>query len=92
VHDGNCELKGGLHFYANVQMRAITVGGNLLLVFTNVMDEMARGLVDEDKDAEAAPTDRTYWEDRGTKATVQLADQFLDIVHEFDPSLEMRYI
>jgi len=26
------------------------------------MDELSRGNVDEDEDAEAAPTDRTYWE------------------------------
>jgi hypothetical protein len=74
-----------------IQMKAITVGGNVLLVFTKVMDEMARGLVDEDEDAEAAPTDRAYWEDRGSKATVQLGDQLLEIVREFDPSLEMKY-
>jgi hypothetical protein len=74
-----------------IQMHAITVSGNVLLVFTKVMDEMTRGLVDEDEDAEATPTDRAYWEDRGSKATVQLTDQLLEIVREFDPSLEMKY-
>jgi predicted transport protein len=55
------------------------------------MDELARGLVDEDEDAEAAPTDRTYWEGRGSKATVQLADELLGIAREIDPSLEPKY-
>jgi hypothetical protein len=74
-----------------IQMQALTIGSNIILVFTKVMDELTRGLVDEDEDAEAAPTDRAYWEDRGTKATVQLADQLLEIAREFDPSLEMKY-
>jgi hypothetical protein len=74
-----------------IQMQALTIGSNVILVFTKVMDEMTRGLVDEDEDAEAAPTDRAYWEIRGTKATVALADQLLEIARECDPSLEMKY-
>jgi len=45
-----------------IQMQALRIGENETLVFTTVMDEMSRGLVDEDEDAEAAPTDRAYWE------------------------------
>jgi hypothetical protein len=52
-----------------IQMQALTIGNNIILVFTKVMDEMTRGIVDEDEDAEAAPADRTYWEERATKAT-----------------------
>jgi hypothetical protein len=55
------------------------------------MDELTRGLIDEDEDAEAASTDRAYWENKGTKATVAIADQLLDIVHEADPSLALKY-
>lgn len=74
-----------------IQMQALKIGNNVSLVFTKVMDEMSRGAVDEDEDAEAAPTDRAYWEDRGTKATVHLADRLLEIARECDPSLEMKY-
>jgi hypothetical protein len=74
-----------------LQMQALKVGEHTTLIFTKVLDELSRGLVDEDEDAEAAPADRTYWEKRGTKATVQLADELLGIVHEIDPSLELRY-
>jgi len=74
-----------------IQMRALRIGENVTLVFTTVMDELTRGLVDEDEDAEAAPTDRDYWEKRATKATVSLADSLLDVVKEFDPSLELKY-
>lgn len=74
-----------------LQMQALKVGEHTTLVFTKVMDELSRGLVDEDEDAEAAPTDRAYWEKRGTKATVQLADELLSIAREIDGSLELKY-
>ena len=74
-----------------IQMQTLKIGNNVTLVFTTVMDEMVRGIVDEDEDADAAPTDRAYWEERGTKATVNLADQLLEIARECDPSLEMKY-
>src|SRR5579884_4548079 len=35
-----------------LQMQAHKVGDNLTLIFTKVMDELSRGLVDEDEDAE----------------------------------------
>jgi hypothetical protein len=74
-----------------IQMHALKVGDHTTLVFTKVMDELSRGLVDEDEDADAAPTDRAYWEKTGTKTTVQLADELLTIAREIDPSLELKY-
>lgn len=74
-----------------IQMQALRIGENVTLVFTTVMDEMTRGLVDEDEDADAAPTDRAYWEKRATKATVALADDLLVMIKQFDPSLELKY-
>ena len=72
-------------------MQAIKVGESMTLVFTKVLDEFTRGLVDEDEDAEAAPTDRAYWEQRASKATVALADKMLDVLREFDSSLNLKY-
>ncbi len=74
-----------------IQMQALKVGDNMTLVFTKVMDELVRGLVDEDEDAEAEPTDRAYWEKRATKATVVLADQMLELLRGFDPTLNLKY-
>jgi hypothetical protein len=74
-----------------IQMKALRIGENVTLVFTTVMDELTRGYIDEDEDAEAAPTDRAYWEKRGSKATVGLADQLLVLLKEVDPSLELKY-
>jgi hypothetical protein len=74
-----------------LQMQTLKVGEHTTLVFTKVMDEMSRGLVDEDEDAEATPTDRAFWEKQGSKATVQMADELLGIAREIDPSLELKY-
>lgn len=74
-----------------IQMQALKVANNLTLVFTTVMSELTRGLVDEDEDAAAAPSDRPYWEDKGSCETLQLADQLLLLVKAHDPSLELKY-
>ena len=74
-----------------IQMHALRIGEMVTLVFTTVMDELSRGLVDEDEDAAAAPTDRAYWEKRASKATVGLADDLVETLRQFDPSLELKY-
>lgn len=74
-----------------IQMQAYKVGPATTVIFTKVMDELSRGLIDEDEDAEAAPTDRAYWEKRGAKMTVKLADELLGIARELDQSLELKY-
>jgi len=75
-----------------IQMQALKLGDSMTLVFTKVMDELSRGLVDDDEDAQAAPTDRAYWEEkRGTKATVALANKMLETLREFDPTLNLKH-
>ena len=83
-------LNGAVPLIA-IQMRALKVGDNRTLVFTRVLDEYSRGVVDEDEDAEAEPTDRNYWENRATKMTVGLADKMLEILHLIDPTLSLKY-
>ncbi len=61
------------------------------LIFTTVLDELNLGLVEEDEETKEV-TDRTYWETvKGTKQTVALADQLLEIVKEFSPHLDLKY-
>lgn len=74
-----------------LQMMALKVGGKLTLVFTKVMDELSRGLVDEDEDAEAAPADRAYWEGKGARSTLAAVDQLFEVIRQFDPALQLRY-
>lgn len=73
-----------------VQMNAIKIGEQVSLVFTTVLDELPLGLVDEDEEIQEV-TDRTYWERRGTKATVGMADELLEIIKAFDSDLELKY-
>jgi hypothetical protein len=72
------------------QMQALK-SEHMTLVFTTVMDERPRRLVDEDEDAEAAPTDRAYSEESASKSTVALADSILTVMKEFDPVLTLKY-
>jgi hypothetical protein len=73
-----------------IQMQALKVQDDVALVFTTVMDELSRGPVDEDEEVQEA-TDRGYWEGRGSKATLGMVDRLLEIVHQFDPALELKY-
>lgn len=74
-----------------IQMQALVIGDKTTVVFTTVMDELTRGMVDEDEDALAATVDRAYWENRATKETVGLADEMLELLHRFDNDLNLRY-
>lgn len=75
-----------------IQVQAIKVGEEMTLVFTKVLDELTRGVVDEDEDAAAAPTDRNYWLSvKGSETTVKMADKMLELVHEIAPHLQLKY-
>ncbi len=73
-----------------LQMQGLRIAGKTTLVFTRVLDEVRRGPVDEDEDAEAAPADRPYWEKKASKPTLAMVDQCLEWVREFDPSLNLK--
>jgi len=73
-----------------VQMNAIKIGDQISLVFTTVLDELPLGLIDEDEEIQEV-TDRAYWERRGTKATVSMADELIEIIKAFDSEVEFKY-
>jgi hypothetical protein len=73
-----------------IQMKALKAGNSVGLVFTTVVDQMALGLVDEDEEVQEA-TDRTYWEQRGSKKTVAIADELLELARSHDKALELKY-
>ena len=72
-----------------IQMQALEVGEHLTLIFTKVLDKLTLGTIDEDE--EAPPTNRAYWENKGTEQTVAMADEMLEIAREFDPTFELNY-
>lgn len=73
-----------------IQMNALRLDGKVGLVFTTVLDQMTLGLVDDDEEVQET-TDRAYWESRGSKKTVHMADKILEIAKKFDSALELKY-
>jgi len=73
-----------------IQMNALQLGDTVTLAFTTVLDQVLLGLVDEDEEIQE-PADRAYWENRGSKATVAMADELLSLVQEFNPRLQLNY-
>lgn len=72
-----------------IQMSALKLDNNIGLSFTTVVDQMSYGLIEDDEVEEA--TDRSYWENRGSKKTVTMADQLLEIARKSDNQLELKY-
>lgn len=73
-----------------IQMSALRHENQVALIFTKVLDEISRGLVEEDEEVQEA-ADRPYWEIRGSKESVAIADRILDMVKQFDPTLDLKY-
>lgn len=64
-----------------IQMDAFEIDGKIALHFTKVLDEMPLGLIDEDEETQI-PSDRPYWEKKGSKETVKIADELLSYANE----------
>ena len=73
-----------------IQMNALKIGNQVGLVFTTVVDQITLGLVEEDEETKEV-TDRAYWENRGSKKTVAMADSILELAKQFDDKLELKY-
>lgn len=73
-----------------IQMSAIKNQDGISLFFTKVLSEMSLGLVDEDEVINI-PATRDYWLKRGTKQTVELADELFKIVQGIDPGYKLKY-
>ena len=73
-----------------IQMNAYKVKEDYFLLPTTVLDEISLGLLEEEEIREV--TDRNYWETvRGTKKTVAIADELLNLISEFVPGYELKY-
>jgi len=72
-----------------IQLNALKIDDRIILNFTKVLDEVIPGEDDEDDDGEGV--DRDYWEKKGSKDSLQIADSCLDIIHRFNPSLSLKY-
>lgn len=73
-----------------LQMAAFKFGNQVSLLFTKVLDEVKRG-VDDEGEEDNEPTDRGYWEQKGSKQTVAIADEVLACIRTFAPPFELKY-
>jgi hypothetical protein len=73
-----------------LKMTAYKIGGEYALTFVKVLDEITYGLVDEDEPV-AEPTDRAFWEKRGSKKTLALTDDLLKLVNEVERKAVLKY-
>jgi hypothetical protein len=73
-----------------IQMSALKLNNQVGLAFTTVLDQISFGLVEEDEEAQEV-TDRAYWMHRGSKKTIAMADELLEIAKLFDSALELKY-
>ena len=74
-----------------IQMTAFAIEDQGALVFTTVLNELTRGLEEEDEEPQDQVVDRAYWEGRVGKDVLAMADRLFDILRQWDPKLELRY-
>ncbi len=73
-----------------IQMSALRTGDDVALVFITVLNELTRGVEDEEDEVLEA-VDRAYWESRVGPDILSVADHLLAILREWDSALELKY-
>jgi len=74
-----------------LQIQAVKVGSSVSLIFTKVVDELTRGLVDGDEEDAAAPADRSYWEKNSSISSMTAFDNIVSLVKEIDPLITPKF-
>jgi hypothetical protein len=82
-------LFNGFILLVALQLQALKLGDQISLVFTTVLGEVRLGLLEEEGEQE--PADLAYWEKRGSKTTLAMADQMLTMLQSLDKDLSFRY-
>jgi hypoxanthine-guanine phosphoribosyltransferase len=80
-------FNGNIPFIA-IQMKAIKMDDVMTLFFTTVLDVVSLGTDEED---EAEVVDRKYWETKGSKESLKLADDILDVVDKIASGYTLKY-
>lgn len=74
-----------------IQMKAVSIGDNVSLFCTTVLDEITRGEEDIESDSVGLP--RQDWEQtKASKATVAMADKMFEIAKQVDPNLSLSFM
>lgn len=73
-----------------IKLQALRVGDQIGLVFTRVLDELPLTVLGDDEETREV-VDRNYWVQRGSTATVKLAERVVEMVNTFAPGFEPKY-
>jgi len=71
-----------------LKLTASEIGNDIALQFVKVLDEVIPG---EDPKISDQKTDESYWQDKASKETVDLAKQCLSLMHTFNNSLRLNF-
>jgi hypothetical protein len=75
-----------------LQLNAIQIDNRIILNFTRVLDEISPGALEEEEAlSEREPTDRNYWEQKGSELSLCLVDECLEVLSEIDNTLALTY-
>jgi len=72
-----------------IQMKALKINDTISLFFTTVVDMLTLGI--EDEEDFAISVDRKYWENKGTKESLLIADKLLELTKEFTEGYTLKY-
>jgi hypothetical protein len=73
-----------------VQMQALKIEGKVSILFTKILDLRTSKAIEEEESVD--PADRSYWEKRGTKQTIEMMDLMLaDFLQPLNPSFGLKY-
>ena len=71
-----------------IQMKGVEVDGAFTLIATRVVDLARLGTEEED---EGETVGRPYWESYASKASMQIFNKLVELVHEVDPAIQPKY-
>jgi hypothetical protein len=75
-----------------IQMNAFSIGDQVALVFNTVLNELSRGIDDEEDNEPEERADRTYWEARVGKEILSVLDRLFEILRQWDPEFALQYL
>ena len=71
-----------------IQMKAYKVNGKIAITFTKILDKIEFGYDEDDEDTQV---DKSYWESRSSKESVEMTLGICEIVNEIENEFSLLY-
>jgi len=72
-----------------IKMKAYKIDGKIAITFDKILDKVKPG--DEDEDLEDDIVDKSYWENRASKESIEMALEVCNIINEFEQGFVPQY-